>query len=115
MSELRNLSNQQVVAQKVLVADSFLGRAVGLLGKKELPGDRTLWIHDCQSIHTFFMRFTIDAVFVDKDLTITKIVRNLKPWRMTLYDFKAASVFEFSSAHKLTEGLKPGDRLHVGS
>ncbi len=115
MSELKNLANNQVVVKKVVVADSITQRAIGLLGKKELPADQTLWIHDCQSIHTFFMRFTIDAVFVDKNLTITKIVRNLKPWRMTFYDFKASSVFEFSSAHKLTESLKPGDQLHVGS
>lgn len=110
---LRNLSNNKLLAEKVVEAKSFCQRAIGLLGKREWPAQKTLWIHDCNSIHTFFMKFDIDAVFVDKNLRVTKVVRNLRPGRITMPDWKAKSVFEFSSNHPFLNELKPGDQLHV--
>lgn len=111
---LKNLTQDQILAEHVVTATSFVQRSVGLLGKKEWASHKTLWIHRCNSIHTFFMKFAIDAVFVDKNLKVTKIYRNLGPGRVTLPDFKASSVFEFASNHHQVQNLKPGDQLHVG-
>jgi uncharacterized membrane protein (UPF0127 family) len=112
--ELKRLADNQLIAARVVEAKSFCQRAVGLLGKSDWPSDRTLWIHDCNSIHTFFMKFTIDVVFVDAELKVTKICRGVRPGRMTWPDFKAKSVFEFSSVHGQAQTLQPGDKLHVG-
>ena len=73
-----------------------------------------MWIHRCNSIHTGFMSFSIDAVFVNKKLVVKKIIRDLKPWRLVLPIFSADSVFEFASQNAKVNSLKIGDQLYVG-
>lgn len=65
---------------KVLFANTFLLRLRGLMGRKQLPELTGLLLVPCDSVHMCFMRFSIDVVYLDKELTILKIVRNLKPW-----------------------------------
>lgn len=113
--ELVNLTQNYTLAERVITAQSFCQRSIGLLGKRDWAQEKTLWIPRCNSIHTFFMKFAIDAVFVNKDLKVTKIYRNLAPGKITLPDLKATSVFEFSSAHNRLANLKLGDQLYVGS
>ena len=62
------------------VADSFLDRFLGLMGRKALPERQGLLLSPCNSIHMMFMRFAIDAVFLDKDNCIVKLVPQLRPW-----------------------------------
>lgn len=76
--------------------------------------DTTLWIHRCNSIHTMFVWFPIDVVFVDKNLVVKKIIENLPAWRMIFPVMSAQSVFEFVSGHKKVAHIKIGDQLHVG-
>ncbi len=83
-----------VLASDLSIADDVVSRNVGLLKHFELPKGQGLWIKRCNSIHTFFMRFPIDAVFVDKKLKVIAVYRGLKPWRITRLHFKASSVFE---------------------
>lgn len=117
--QLTNTSQEnQVLAREVLLAKSFIERTLGLMGKRALPFDQTLLIKGsklvgCNSVHTCFMRFPIDVVFVDDDLKVRSIVRGLKPWRMTWPTLGAVSAFEFT-AGALSPTLKVGDRLHVG-
>jgi len=54
----------------------------GLLGRRSLSPDGGLWIEPCSSIHTWCMRFAIDAVFVDRQGRVIKIARHLRPWQM---------------------------------
>lgn len=114
MVKLYNTSkNNTIVCEQVVIADSFLKRLKGLLGKKTLPNSQCLWIKDCPSVHTFFMRFSIDVVFVDKKLKVTNIHKNLEPWRMTpLFQIKNNSCFEFK-AGELSDTIKLGDQLDV--
>ena len=65
---------------KVMIADTFLLRLRGLMGRKELPENTGLLLVPCDSVHMCFMRFPIDVVYVDKEFTILKVVKNLKPW-----------------------------------
>lgn len=110
---LINQSTNTEVAKQVTKAKSFYQRAKGLLGRKSLPPEEVLWIDRCPSVHTFFMKFPIDVVFVDKDMKVTKIVSNLKPWRMTaILQFKNHSCFEFS-ANTISKKIKEGDKLYV--
>ncbi len=83
-----------VLASDLSIADDVVSRNVGLLKHRDFPKGQGLWIKRCNSIHTFFMRFPIDAVFVDKKLKVVAVYRDLKPWRVTRLHFKASSVFE---------------------
>jgi uncharacterized membrane protein (UPF0127 family) len=73
--------DDRVVCERCLVADRPLTRMRGLLGRTELPRGEGILLRPCGSIHTFFMRFSIDAVFVDRDGKVVGVERELKPWR----------------------------------
>jgi uncharacterized membrane protein (UPF0127 family) len=102
------------IAESVSIAKSFRARAIGLLNRKDMAEQETLWILQCNSIHTFGMRFSLDCVFVDKHLQIVDILRNVKPHRLTWPRFRASSVFEFKAGNSAVAKLKLGDQLHVG-
>ena len=76
------------------IADTFLSRAVGLLGRKTLPPGHGLLIRPCASIHTAFMRFPIDVAFLDRQGRVVKVIRNLPPWRMASGGRSACAVLE---------------------
>ena len=65
---------------KVEIADNAFKRFLGLMGRRRLDSGRGLFLAPCNSIHMCFMRFAIDAVYVDEHYRIKKIVRNLRPW-----------------------------------
>jgi uncharacterized protein len=70
-----------VVCERCTVASTALARLVGLLGRASLADDEGMFFPRTGSIHMFFMRFAVDAVFCDRDLVVLKVVRNLRPWR----------------------------------
>ena len=81
------------------VARTFLERAKGLIGTKRLPPGEGLLILRCNSIHTFFMSFPIDAVFFDRNDNVVKAVRNIQPWRLFVWGgFRAVKVLETASS-----------------
>jgi uncharacterized protein len=111
---LRREDDGRVLCENCLLADSFARRLVGLLGRKELnPGDgivlRPEW-----SIHTFFMRFPIDAVFLDKSLVVVGIEDAIDPWR-TAKQRGAKSVLELPAGESSRRGLAVGDRLTLAA
>lgn len=112
--KLYNDTTKKVIATDVVVADTFYKRLKGLLGKHELSKGSALWIKDCPSVHTFFMKFSIDVVFIDKQMKVTRAIENLKPWRFTrFFQYRNASCFEFSSGHKILSQVSKGDLLDV--
>ena len=72
------------------VARSFWARARGLIGRRGLPPGQGLLILRCNAIHTFFMRFAIDATFLDKHDQVVKVVRNIRPWRLCVWGGRRA-------------------------
>ncbi len=108
-------SSQQVLADEVIVANSLWTRTKGLLGRKEFPNHKALWIKQCQSIHTFFMLFSIDLVFVDANLKVAKVVLDVVPGRLTWPVWNATSVFELGAGNPLLPLIKKGEQLHVGT
>jgi uncharacterized membrane protein (UPF0127 family) len=85
--------------------------AKGLLGRDGLHAGEGLLLSDpTGSIHMFFMRFAIDAVFLTKDLEVVKVVEDLKPWRMARAR-GAKRILEIGSGEAARLGIKPGDRL----
>lgn len=80
--ELINVGNGAVLARRIEGAFDSKARKKGLLGREAIPDDYALIIAPCSSIHTFFMRCTIDAVFVARDGTVLKTIAGLQPWRV---------------------------------
>ena len=83
---------------KAKVARTLFERIRGLIGVKSLPSGEGMLILRCNSIHTFFMSFPIDAVFFDRNDHVVKEVRNIRPWRFFVWGgFRAVKVLETAS------------------
>ena len=115
MPKLLSHDRNQVLLQNLRIASSFRDRLIGLMGQKSLAPDQALWIERCHSIHTFFMRFSIDCVFVSRDHKIVSIVENVKPYRMTWIQKNAADVIELPAGRARELNFKVGEQLHVGT
>lgn len=102
----------RILSEKILVADSLWARLVGLMFQKELRGADGLMLDPCRSIHTFFMRYSLDVVFLNSRNEIIKIIRGMKPWRVTWIYFRASKTLELP-AGKLPRDLSVGDLLEV--
>ena len=114
MSQLVNSTKGTKLAQHVEVASTFAQRNKGLLGRPNLPLDQTLWIKNCPSIHTFFMQFRLDVIFVDRKLKVTSVHRDVPPWRLIFFGgWGAKDVFEFQAGAISTQVVDPGDQLDV--
>jgi uncharacterized membrane protein (UPF0127 family) len=107
-------SGGAVVCDSCLIAESAWLRTKGLLGRSDLPAGEGIWLKPASSIHMAFMRFPIDAVFLAKDLTVLKVVRNLAPWRMASR-FRAHSVLELPAGTCERADVREGDRLTIGA
>jgi len=114
MALLKNLTKQQVITERVIKAQTFWERSKGLLGRDSLDPNTALWISQCPWIHTFFMRFTIDAVFVDRNLKVANIKKQILPNRITMPVLKANSVFEMAAGVAQEKNIHIGDQLYVG-
>ena len=78
-----NTSSNTVLAEEAVIGEGLLERMKGLLGKDGLKPGEALVLKPCSAVHTFFMRFSIDVVFVDNALRIVRAIPDLKPWRLT--------------------------------
>ena len=77
------------------IAESFAERAKGLIGRRGLAPGTGMLITKCNCIHTFFMRFAIDATFLDKSGRVVTVVKGIRPWRLWVWGgWRAASVLE---------------------
>lgn len=84
------------------VARTLFERMRGLIGVKKLPPGEGLLILRCNSIHTFFMSFPIDATFFDSKNNVVRVVRDIKPWRLFVWGgFRAVKVLETASSSSL--------------
>ncbi len=87
-----------------------MSRMKGLLGRSELLPDEGLLLRPASSIHTFFMRFPIDAVFLDRDLVVRKVTPFVKPWRLA-FARRAHGVLELAAGEADRRAVGPGQRL----
>jgi uncharacterized membrane protein (UPF0127 family) len=115
MAELWNKTQNRQILSQLDIATKFVDRGVGLLKYKKLEPSQGLWIHSCNSIHTLFMKFTIDCIFVDKNLVVRALHQKVKPWRMIIPQFGSSSVFELPEGAIEQNKLMKGDQLHVVS
>jgi uncharacterized protein len=102
----------RVACETCTVADTSLSRLKGLLGRRELPAGEGLLLRPASSVHTFFMRFPIDVVFLDRELRVLGLATNLKPWRAAARR-GARAVLELPAGECDRRGIRPGDRLQA--
>ena len=104
-------SDGKVVVRSLEVARSLQSRIRGLLGRDRLPCGEALLIERCRSIHMFGMRFAIDAVFLDREMRILRIVSELRPWQLACGPRQSLAVLELAAGEAARLGLAPGNKL----
>lgn len=104
--------NQQLISDLEVAATEW-ARGKGLLGRSSLGPEQALWIRRCNSIHTFFMKFPIDCVFLDKNLRVKAIHHEIKAFRMVWPVWGASSVIEFPAGRAKELGIRIGEELYV--
>jgi uncharacterized protein len=103
-----------IVAEPVEVARNMWSRGMGLMGRARLPENGGLLIHDCNGIHMMFMRFPIDAVFVDKKGIVVKTYERLLPWLgLVPFVWRADKVAELPAGTIRRHAIRAGDQLLV--
>lgn len=109
---LVNGRTDEALADRIEVAVTRRDRRKGLLGREAFESSSALIIAPCFSIHTMFMRFDIDAVFVDDDGRAVKVVHGMAPWRIAVQPF-AQAVVELPAGSLKDRPVDVGDRLYL--
>lgn len=112
-SRLVNVSRGSLVAARVERAERPLQRMRGLLGRSGLAEGEALLLAPCASIHTFFMRFPLDVLFLDRDLHVLRALESLPPWRATRLHLRAACAVELAAGSLRRSQTRQGDRLRL--
>src|SRR5579884_1718844 len=107
-----NLSRERVICERGMVANRALPRMRGLLGRRNLPEGEGLLLEPAPAIHTAFMRFPIDVVFLDAYMRVIRIVEALPPWR-SVAARHARAVLELAAGEASRRGVAVGDRLDI--
>jgi uncharacterized protein len=108
-----NQTKGTFLAFRVRVADSILGRLIGLLGRKSLKPDGGVWIVPANAIHTIGMLFSFDVVMIDKDFRVVSVTEMLKPFRVLLPKLRAESVIELPAHAIFRSRTEVGDQLLI--
>jgi uncharacterized membrane protein (UPF0127 family) len=111
------LKDQAVIAEKCFEAVHFWDRLRGLIGKDGLTEGEAMWFPRCSSVHTFWMRFPIDVVFLRRSKerqgtwVVSSVRQRVSPWRVALVDLCASDVLELAGGVSDSKGLLPGDEV----
>jgi uncharacterized protein len=112
MMILINARTGHVMASAVEVAVTSVDRRRGLLGRDDFDVSAAFVLSPCCAIHTAFMRFPIDVMFLDREGEVIKIVRDIAPWRMVVAP-RARAVVEFAGGSLRSRDIQPGDRIYL--
>ena len=106
---VRNVSRNLVLGRAIRRADRFYLRLLGLMFRRELSEGEGLWIEPCRSVHTHFMRFPIDVLFIDRQGGVLHVIPAMQPWRFSPSFREAAAVLEVAAG--AAQGTAAGDRI----
>ena len=112
--DLFNKSKNCLIASKALVADSFFLRLKGLMFRKSIDEEEALIFYHTPSIHTFFMRFPIEVVFLNQKMQVVEIYEELGPKRV-VFSTSASIAVELPARKTSEETLEIGDILELTS
>jgi uncharacterized membrane protein (UPF0127 family) len=106
-----NTTRNTLLGTDVRVANTFGARFKGLMGVTSLPMGEGLHLLPCTSVHTFFMKISIDVLFLDEALTVVDLHHALAPWKMSRLYLNACSALELPAGVAAGSKTEPGDRL----
>ena len=110
-----NKTKGTLLAEEAVLADGLFSRAKGLLGKKGLGSGHALILKPCDSVHTFFMRFAIDVIFVDRQQKVDLAIPCLKPWRLSPLCWKARFAIELPCGVIQDSHTEKGDEISISA
>jgi uncharacterized protein len=110
--QVQNLTKKIMITRNLGKPDSVVGNMLGLMFKdeEEVAVDG-LYLRPCNSIHTFFCKFPLDVYFLNSESRVIRIIKGMKPWRMTRLYFLASAVIEIKSSVNVAIDLE--DQLEV--
>lgn len=106
---MRNVTQNLLLGDAVERADRFRRRLLGLMFQPRLHWGGGLWLEPCRSVHTHFMRFPIDLLFLDQEGRVVRVIRALQPWRISPVVREAVAVLELPAG--AAGPTSPGDRV----
>jgi len=109
---IRNQTRNTVLADAADVADTSAKRRTGLLKHERLDPGQGLWIVPCESVHSFFMKFAIDLVYLDRNKKVRKVRHRMVPWRLSAC-LTAHSIVELPAGAVAASGTEAGDQLEM--
>ena len=109
---VRNLTRNTILADAAELADTSEKRRTGLLKHERLDPGQGLWIVPCESVHSFFMKFAIDLVYLDRNSRVRKIRHRMVPWRVSAC-LSAHSIIELPAGAVAASGTQAGDQLEM--
>lgn len=112
--KVTNMTRGTVLATRLETAHTGPTRRKGLLGRDGLAAGEGLWISPCESVHTFFMRFPIDLVYLDREHRIKKTRNAVGPWRLSAC-FSAHSILELPAGTIRETQTERGDTLEIAA
>lgn len=104
--------SKDVIIERAFVAKSLISRLKGLMFRKSIPKDEALVFYKASCIHTCFMKFAIDLVYLDKDNKIMKIYNSLNPWRLACC-LGSKTTLELAGGTASQAALRLGDTLEL--
>lgn len=107
---VHNVTRQTILAEHAAVADTSSKRRTGLLKHDVLPAGEGLWIVPCEGVHTFWMKFAIDIVYLSRKRKVVKVARRVAPWRVSIC-LRAHSVLELPAGTIDATKTARGDML----
>lgn len=108
--QLLSKTTGKTVVTRLAIADGFWFRLIGLQFRRPLPSDAGLLLVPCNSVHTCFVRFPVDLVFLDDRGCVLAVRHNLRPWRLAFGPRKTHAVLEMTSG---SSELQPGEILRL--
>lgn len=116
-TQLRAIETGRVIIPHLEVADTVWAQTFGLMGRREFAADHGLLIPRCNAIHTAFVRFPIDVIFLDAQLTVVRLISALPPWRIVGFVRGAKSVVELPAGTLRQKQIGVGQQfaLHLSA
>jgi uncharacterized membrane protein (UPF0127 family) len=111
--KIMNVTKNKSIAEEATLAKHLVSRMIGLLGRKSLPNGRALIIRPCKGVHTFFMRFPIDCIFINKEQVVLHVISNLQPWRISPIVGGSWCAIELPAGTAIATSTETGDQLEI--
>jgi uncharacterized membrane protein (UPF0127 family) len=110
---VKNLTKNIILSARAELADTFFSRMRGLLGRRTFTQGEALVITRCNSIHMFFMKFPIDAIFLDGSDRVVGVVKNIRPFQISPVFWTSTRVVEFPAGTLDRTATSVGDIIEI--